>query len=70
MLVIRECDKFNCVINVLGECCSLQRCSHDYAPICDTEGTTHINECAFAYAQCLSKQSGSTQPLMIKYNGS
>ncbi|KAL3119171.1 hypothetical protein niasHT_003954 [Heterodera trifolii] len=39
-----------------GECCSVVDCPAEYAPVCDSEGRTHLNLCEFGYQRCLAER--------------
>uniref|UniRef100_A0A914GTX2 Kazal-like domain-containing protein n=1 Tax=Globodera rostochiensis TaxID=31243 RepID=A0A914GTX2_GLORO len=39
-----------------GECCPTVDCPSEYAPICDSEGRTHLNLCEFGYQRCLAER--------------
>ncbi|KAL3097016.1 hypothetical protein niasHS_002732 [Heterodera schachtii] len=39
-----------------GECCPVVDCPAEYAPVCDSEGRTHLNLCEFGYQRCLAER--------------
>lgn len=49
----------------MGECCTVPRSENctDSGPVCDTDGITHPNFCAFRHKQCIMDR---TQQKLIK----
>ncbi|KAK0396493.1 hypothetical protein QR680_001738 [Steinernema hermaphroditum] len=51
-----------------GECCKKSPCEYTFAPICDTSGRTHINNCVFHQEQCVA-QKKFNETLKKDYDG-
>uniref|UniRef100_A0A914ZKP9 Kazal-like domain-containing protein n=1 Tax=Parascaris univalens TaxID=6257 RepID=A0A914ZKP9_PARUN len=49
-----------------GTCCPAPSCPSHIDPVCDDEGRTHANECAFHYFECLSRKTRN-KALKIAY---
>lgn len=48
-----------------GETCEWE-CGHEFEPVCDTQGRTHINECEFEKQKCrVEMRSQGTETLMV-----
>ena len=56
---IRPISRGECEGDKPGDDCE-KSCTREYLPVCDNEGTTHSNNCAFEIAQCKARKNGKT----------